>query len=59
MIYVGKFNEAQLNKGEDKKEIEKTQEKTGLKYIKSKIVKEKGVKYMKVWLVSTYDLTLD
>ena len=59
MIYVGKFSGAQLNKGEDKKEIEKTQKKTGLKYIKSKVVKEKGVKYMKVWLVSSYDLTLD
>lgn len=59
MIYVGKFSEAQLIKGEDKKEIEKTQKKTGLKYIKSKIVKEKGVKYMKVWLVPTYDLTLE
>ena len=57
MIYVGKFSEAQLIKGEDKKEIEKTQKKTGLKYIKSKIVKEKGVKYMKVWLVSSYEQT--
>lgn len=57
MIYVGKFNEAQLNKGEDKKEIEKTQEKTGLKYIKNKIVKEKGETYMKVWLVSSYEQT--
>lgn len=57
MIYVGKFSEEQLNKGEDKKEIEKTQEKTGLKYIKNKIVQEKEVKYMKVWLVSSYEQT--
>ena len=55
MIYVGKFSLEQLNKGEDKKAIEKAQEKTGLKYIKNRIVKEKGVKYMKVWLVPTYD----
>lgn len=59
MIYVGKFSLDQLNKGEDKKEIDKTQKETGLKYIKGKIVKEKGVKYMKVWLVPTYDLTLE
>jgi len=58
MIYVGKFNEKQLLSGEDKKAIEEGINRTGLKYIKNKIVKEKGVKYMKVWLVPTYDLTL-
>lgn len=57
MIYVGKFNEEQLINGEDRKAIAEAKERTGLRYIKNKIVKEKGVKYMKVWLVSSYEQT--
>ena len=57
MEYLGKFNEKQLLSGEDKKAIEEGMRKTGLKYIKNKIVKEKGVNYMKVWLVSSYEQT--
>lgn len=57
MTYLGKFNEEQLINGEDREAIAKAKERTGLRYIKSKIVKEKGVKYMKVWLVSSYEQT--
>lgn len=57
MTYLGKFNEEQLINGEDRKEIAEAKERTGLRYIKSKIVKEKGEKYMKVWLVSSYEQT--
>lgn len=57
MIYLGEFNEKQLLSGEDKKAIEEGINRTGLKYIKNKIVQEKGVKYMKVWLVSSYEQT--
>jgi len=57
MEYLGKFNEKQLLSGEDKKAIEEGIKKTGLKYIKNKIVQEKGETYMKVWLVSSYEQT--
>ena len=57
MTYLGKFNEKQLLSGEDKKAIEEGINRTGLKYIKNKIVKEKGETYMKVWLVSSYEQT--
>lgn len=57
MTYLGKFNEKQLLSGEDKKAIEEGINRTGLKYIKNKIVKERGETYMKVWLVSSYEQT--
>lgn len=57
MIYVGEFNEEQLINGEDIEAIAKAKERTGLKYIKHKRVSRKGVKYMKVWLVSSYEQT--
>jgi hypothetical protein len=49
--FVGKFNEQQLKKGEDKIAIKKAQDETGLKYIDSKIIKKKGVTYMEVYLI--------
>jgi hypothetical protein len=54
-IFVGIFNEQQLKDKEDKAAIEREKEKTGLKYIKSKIVKKKGVQYMEVYLVDNLD----
>lgn len=54
-IFVGTFTEQQLKNKEDKAVIESEKEKTGLKYIKSRIVKKKGVQYMEVYLVDSLD----
>lgn len=48
--FVGLFNEQQLKNKEDKAAIELAMEKTGLKFIDSKIVKKKGKMYMEVYL---------
>ena len=53
-IFVGTFTEKQLIAKEDKKAIEQKQTETGLKFIKSKITKEKGIKVMKVWLSNQF-----
>lgn len=50
MIYVGKFNLQDLNNGVDKKEVEQAKAKTGLKYTNTKIIKENGITYLKIWL---------
>lgn len=56
-IFVGTFNEQQLKDKEDKADIEKAIKETGLKYIKSRLVKIQGVQYMKVFLVDSIDKT--
>ncbi len=54
-IFVGRFNEQQLKIKEDKAAIEQAKDKTGLKYIKSKLVKVNGVLHMEVYLVDSFD----
>ena len=50
-LFVGRFDEKQLKNKDDKKAIEKAQNKSGLKYIDSKIIK-KGCKiFMEVHLI--------
>ena len=51
------FNEQQLKNREDKAAIEKAQEETKLKYIHHRIFKKKGVRYVEVHLVETFDET--
>ncbi len=55
--FVGLFNEQQLKNKEDKSATEKAQQETKLKYIQSRIVKKKGVPYMEVHLVETFEET--
>lgn len=52
MILVGKYNQEDLIKGRDKKDIEDAKERTGLKYTESRIIKENGVTYIKIWMCS-------
>jgi hypothetical protein len=51
--YVGTFNEKQLIAKEDKVAIEKAMSETNLKYIQSKTITKKGVKYLEVHLIDT------
>jgi len=55
--FVGLFNEQQLREKADKLAIDKAINETGLKYIKSKLVKKKGVQYSEVYLVETFEQT--
>ena len=53
MIYVGTFNEAQCRNREDKAILEKKKAETGLKYIRSRLVKKGGkIVGLKVWLLT-------
>ena len=54
--FVGEFNQEQLEKGEDKKLISKLKKELNLQFILSKIVKKKGVTYLKVWLTNDFNL---
>lgn len=53
-IFVGTFTEKQLKNKEDRAEIEKTAKKTGLKYVRNLITKEKGKTVMKVWATDKF-----
>jgi hypothetical protein len=52
--FVGLFNEQQLRNKEDRKAIDKAMEETGLKYIRSKVVKKGGKTMMEVYLADKY-----
>lgn len=54
MLYVGQFNESQLNSKEDKKAIERVQQdNNSLKYVDTKLVTKKGkVVAIKIWLLT-------
>ena len=55
--YVGTFNEKQLIAKEDKVAIEKAMSETNLKYIQSKTITKKGVKYLeKITSINNYDI---
>lgn len=53
-IFVGTFTEEDLKNKKDKLAIEKSQKETNLKFIKHKIVKEKGQTVMKVWVSNKF-----
>lgn len=50
--FVGDFNEEQLNTGADKAAFKKASEEYGETYSKTKIIKKKGVPYLRVWTLS-------
>lgn len=52
MVFVGKYDVNDLRSGKDKAEFQKTKEETGLKYLRTKVVKEKGKQYLKLWLLT-------
>ena len=54
-VLVGEFSEQELIDGFDQKAIKAKKEETGLKYINSKIIKKRGVQYMRVWLCDLND----
>ena len=58
MVFVGKYNERDLEAGADKVDVEKAKEKTGLKYVQSKIVKEKGTTYLKLWVCTAEEFKI-
>ena len=47
---VGDFSEEELRNGTDKTKIAEKKQETGLKFIESKVVRKKGVPYMRVWV---------
>ena len=51
-IYVGAFTEEQLEKGEDKALVAVKKAETGLKYVNTRIVKQKGELVLKIWVCS-------
>ena len=48
---VGTFDEDALKNKEDKIAIKKAQQKTGLKYIQSKMIKKNGKQYIEIYLI--------
>lgn len=58
MVFVGKYNEQELEAGVDKIDIAKAKEETGLKYVQSKIVKEKGTTYLKLWVCAAEEFKI-
>lgn len=53
MIYVGKFTEEEVRKGIDKKAVEEKKAESGLKYVKTQLVKKgKQITGLKLWLMS-------
>lgn len=58
MVFVGKYNERDLEAGVDKVDVAKAKEKTGLKYVQSKIVKEKGTTYLKLWVCTAEEFKI-
>ena len=58
MIFVGKYDEQDLAIGKDKSDVAKVKEQTGLKYAETKIVKEKGKIYLKIWACTAEEFTI-
>ena len=50
-VFVGRFDEQQLRKKEDKIAWEKAMKKTGLKYVETKIIKKGGKMFLEVYLI--------
>jgi hypothetical protein len=59
MVLVGTYTEKDLIEGKDKIEIDKKQQETGLKFIKSSFIKKNGkISAIKVWVCDYKDFTL-
>ena len=58
MVFVGKYNEHDLEVGKDKVDVAKAKEETGLKYVQTKIIKEKGKTYLKLWVCTAEEFTI-
>ena len=58
MIFVGKYDEHDLETGKDKVDVARAKEETGLRYVESKIVKEKGKTYLKLWVCTAEEFTI-
>ena len=58
MVLVGKYDEHDLAARRDKIDVAKAKEETGLKYTETKIVKEKGKTYLKIWVCTAEEFTI-
>lgn len=53
MVYVGYFNERQLDAKEDEAAVREAMKKTGLQYVKTQLHKSKGdIVAIEIWLCS-------
>ena len=58
-VFVGKFDEVDLESGRDKLEVKKMQQATGLQYTNEKLVKKNGVPVgIKIWVCSMEDFKI-
>ena len=58
MVFVGKYNEHDLEAGVDKIDVAKAREETGLGYVQTKIVKENGKTYLKIWVCTAEEFKI-
>ena len=58
MVLVGLFNEKDITNGTDKKAVEQKKQETGLQYTQTKIVKENGKTYLKIWVCTAEEFTI-
>lgn len=58
-IYVGEFSEKDLESGVDRVRVSEMQEKTGMKYTNTKLVKRDGkIVGMKIWVCNAEDFEI-
>lgn len=56
-VWVGEFNDEQIEKGIDKKYIDLIKQKTGLEYINTKVARgDNKEKVLRIWLCKKEDL---
>ena len=56
-IYVGTFNEDDINKGVDKRAIERARLRHNLDYVNTKFVRKQGkIVAMKIWVCDVEDV---
>lgn len=55
MLLVGDFTEEDCKNKVDKQAVEKMQKETGLDYTITKIVKRKGIKYLRIYVCDVYE----
>lgn len=58
-IYVGEFNAQDIDAGRDQKALAEVQERTGLRYNNTELIRRKGkIVGMKIWACSREDCEL-
>lgn len=58
-VWVGEFNEEQIKKGIDKKCVEFMKQKTGLKYVNTKIARgDHNEKVLRIWVCNVEDFKI-